>query len=285
MRTLSRKATLSVLGLYQWDNDLFENMVIPSALSIDTLVDNLLSELAELEVLYPDPVLMKSLIGAWSNKMIFVWNELYETTQYDYNPIENYNRMESGSSEGNKSTSNSGTDTSGENIINGGTDTNSETVTNGGTDTSSESVINGGTDTNTHTATVNSAKREAGYDSTPSGNDDGLVDTEKNSNSGTSTDSVAYGQTVSRTGSLVHGQTVNKTGSLVHGQTVNRTGSLVHGHKIDSDEESEYTNHAHGNIGVTTTQKLIREQREISEFNVYSKIIDDFKNRFCIIVW
>lgn len=237
MKTLSRKATLSVFGLYQWDNDLFENMVIPSALSIDTLVDNLLAELAELEVLYPDPVLMKSLIGAWSNKMISVWNELYETTQYEYNPIENYNRLESGSSEGNKSTSNSGTDSS------------------------SESVINGGTDTDTHTTTVNSAKREAGYDSTPSGNDDGLVDTEKRSNTGTSAVTTAYGQTVSR------------------------TASLVHGHKIDSDEENEYTNHAHGNIGVTTTQKLIREQREISEFNVYSKIIDDFKNRFCIIVW
>ena len=38
-------------------------------------------------------------------------------------------------------------------------------------------------------------------------------------------------------------------------------------------------------IGVTTTQELIREQRDIDLFNLYDKIIEDFKMRFCILVY
>ena len=38
-------------------------------------------------------------------------------------------------------------------------------------------------------------------------------------------------------------------------------------------------------VGVTTTQKLIREQRDIDLFNLYDIIIEDFKMRFCILIY
>lgn len=88
------EAKLSLDGLYEWDNDLFELMVIPEGLEGDVLIPNLLVETAELEILYPNPVVMKTLIGIWSSKQLPTWNALYATTQYDYNPIENYNRYE-----------------------------------------------------------------------------------------------------------------------------------------------------------------------------------------------
>ena len=40
-----------------------------------------------------------------------------------------------------------------------------------------------------------------------------------------------------------------------------------------------------GNIGLTSTQSLIQEQREVENFNVYDVIIQDFKHRFCVMVY
>lgn len=40
-----------------------------------------------------------------------------------------------------------------------------------------------------------------------------------------------------------------------------------------------------GNIGVTSSQALLMEQRSVAMFNVYDEIADDFKNRFCILVY
>ena len=40
-----------------------------------------------------------------------------------------------------------------------------------------------------------------------------------------------------------------------------------------------------GNIGVTSTQHLIEEERGTAEFNIYDAISSDFKNRFCVMVY
>lgn len=45
------------------------------------------------------------------------------------------------------------------------------------------------------------------------------------------------------------------------------------------------TKDRHGNIGVTSTQTLIREDREISDFSLYKVIADDFKKSFCCLVY
>lgn len=42
---------------------------------------------------------------------------------------------------------------------------------------------------------------------------------------------------------------------------------------------------AHGNIGVTTTQEMIKQEREIATFNIIDVIITSFKNRFCLQVY
>lgn len=40
-----------------------------------------------------------------------------------------------------------------------------------------------------------------------------------------------------------------------------------------------------GNIGVTTSQQMIEEQRKIVNFCVYDVIIDSFQRRFCLLVY
>lgn len=231
---MGRVVNLSPLGLYNWDQTIFDLMQIPEQLNRDTLIDNLLAETAELEVLYPNPVVFKNLLGVWSAKNLDVWNRLYATTQYDYNPIENYNRYETGSDSGTGRTTHSGTDSTTENITHGGQD-----------------VVNG-TGKNGHWI--------AGFDSQPvSADDDGLVKQTRDEDEGTST--------------------------TTYGRTIGRTEGLTHGEQIASTNEGEHELHAHGNIGITTTQKLIREQRQVDLFNLYDIIIEDFKMRFCILVY
>ena len=254
---MGRATTLSPLGLYNWDQTIFDPMQIPVALDKDTLVDNLLAETAELEVLYPNPIVFKNLVAVWSAKQIDIWNKLYATTQYEYNPIENYNRYETGSESGTGRTTHSGTDTTTENTTHGGRDTRTIDRDMGGSDT------NSGNGKNEHYV--------AGFDSAPSGDDDGLV---KQTRDETETSMTTQ-----------YGSTEDVTDTLAHGETIAKTGGVTHGEQIATTNDGEHELHAHGNIGVTTTQKLIREQREIDLFNLYDIIIEDFKMRFCILVY
>lgn len=210
---MGRQAKISLLGLYKWDNTLFSLMQIPEGLDLDTLTGNILSETAELEVLYPNPEVMKNLIGIWSAKMIDRWNRLYATTQYEYNPINNYDRTEEY------------------------------------TEQSGDRRTHSGTDTRTTTRNLANSDEhyQAGFDSTA----DGLV--KQYRDSGTDTGTVGD--------------------------------SLVHGEQIADTHNGSHTVRSHGNIGVTTTQKMIREQREVEDYNLYDIIKQEFVERFCILVY
>lgn len=45
------------------------------------------------------------------------------------------------------------------------------------------------------------------------------------------------------------------------------------------------TNRSHGNIGVTTSQQMIEQERQISEFSIVKYIVDDFKQKFCLMIY
>ena len=45
-------ATMSLLGLYNWDNTILDGLVVPAGVDKKTVINNLLRECAELEVLY-----------------------------------------------------------------------------------------------------------------------------------------------------------------------------------------------------------------------------------------
>ena len=59
------------------------------------------------------------------------------------------------------------------------------------------------------------------------------------------------------------------------------TGTIKH----DTSDTGTITTTRTGNIGVTSTQSLIKEQRDVVQFNIMDYIINDFKNRFCLLVY
>lgn len=48
---------------------------------------------------------------------------------------------------------------------------------------------------------------------------------------------------------------------------------------------SRHVGTVRGNIGVTTSQQMIEEQRKIVNYCVYDVIIDSFQRRFCLLVY
>ncbi len=89
------RATMSLIGLYNYDNTLFDNLSLPDDMNDALVKYNILMECAELEVIYPDFDFMKDAIGSWSLNEVEIWKKVREMELAEYNPIENYDRYES----------------------------------------------------------------------------------------------------------------------------------------------------------------------------------------------
>ena len=87
-------ATLTLIGLYNEDNTIFDLFTVPAGLNKETLINNILLRSGEFEVLYPDPEFLKFSIGNFAN----VWQPTFErwvnALAIDYDPLENYDRRE-----------------------------------------------------------------------------------------------------------------------------------------------------------------------------------------------
>lgn len=93
--TMNTNMTLSVLGLYNYDDSIFSTMQLPEDVDRDILIDNILMECAELEVLYPDSDFMKTAINRWSAKEVNIWSKLNEiwNTEIDVSNEYDYKRL------------------------------------------------------------------------------------------------------------------------------------------------------------------------------------------------
>lgn len=268
-------STMSVLGLYTYDNTLFANMNYPEGFDTadqTNLVNNLLCELAEMEVLYTSPAFMKTIIGVWSYKEKPTWDRIYAAAQMEYNPIENYDRQESSTDTtdgtrkhtGNDVTAFSGSDT----VTNSGTDT----TTNSGKDTTQDS----GTEALANTGTDTTTNKVAGFDSNT------LVDHDSSA--------LAHGHTATTTFGKKEELTHGHVEALQHGHVetvaMGHSETLTHGEQIKDDTEITHTSRIHGNIGVTTSQQMLEQELEVApKLNIMNIIIESFKNRFCLLVY
>ena len=390
------RSLISILTLYQIDDTLFENMELPARpftdrgyedmfltgwdLDKDTLVENLLMELAELNVLYTDPVFMKYAITTWSKKNKAVWQALYETLFFKYNPIWNKDGTLKHTAEETRNLANgltisgtgSGTltettgntrvtdadevtqrnEVSRRTITEGMDGTVTETETPGVQDTAQTTyntneerdylTTHGGTVVTDKTAsgtqnelsednwTENTTTQVSAFDASTWQNREKSDTThagtgEKNIiHSDTGRDTVTDTSTVADTGDLAktgtetlvtshsgenekvtdydttkttqdnlteHGDDVSReldetvTDSGTRSQTTSSTNSRTQSGTDTGTVETEFTDQEYGNIGVTMTQQLIEAERDLVRFNIYDLIIDDFKQRFCVLIY
>lgn len=186
-------ATLSIMALYRYDSTIFDGMQLPEGVDKDTLVDNILLDAASLEVLYPDPVFLKRAITVWSRKRLPVWTELQKTLEYEYNPIDNYDR----------------TETVTEGIERSGSGSSSRSGTNTGSGNSTTETENSSSSSGTNTGTASNTAY----------NSNSFADTAKNVTSGSSTGSDEGSSTTTSSSS----ETISETGETESSSSEDRT--------------------------------------------------------------
>lgn len=271
---------LDINGLYMWDNTIFDNMVIPTDVNREELIDMIIFDCRELTVTVASPVIMKRAIELWSRKNIYYWNELQKTMHYSYNPIENYDRHEltkdvfksdnKSVENGNNTVTQTGTNTT--------TETGSRTSVESGSKTRVESgsktIEQTGTKTTTDELTVaafNSSSLEPRETHTVTETPNDWVTTETGNDYTVTETPNDY--TVTETPNVT---TENKP-NLTTIETPNLTT------KNESGGDNVRESYIHGNIGVKSTQAMIEEQRSIIDISLYTTIVNSFKNEFCIL--
>lgn len=91
-------AKLTLIGMNTYfqnaNSDLFEFLDLPEGLNKTTLTNNILLEGGEFEVLYSDPVALKSYIGIWAAREQPTFQRWVDALAIEYAPLENYDRHE-----------------------------------------------------------------------------------------------------------------------------------------------------------------------------------------------
>lgn len=249
------QATLSIMGLYNYDSSVLDGLIqnLPTAakipvddvhvvgqdLNADALITELLAQSGELEFVYLNPDAAQKIITAWALINADRWQRLYNTMWFSYNPIWNKD----------------GTTTRTETEIHDLTITDKGTNDNKGKGTEKRDLKLSETPNTITTET----KKIAGY----------------NSNNFTNSEQ----QTIENTGT--NGTT--NTGTV---ENSIEGSSIISNTKTDKgDITRTYSSRETGNIGVTETQTMIQDERAVVNFNMSQIIINDFISRFCILVY
>lgn len=266
----------TITGLYSYDATLFDNLNLPNSLDKDTAITEILMTCGLLELAYPDGDVLKKIINVWSFARKPDWQRMIDALYAEYNPIHNYDRTEdstgSGTSTGQKGTQSTGQFAETEHIDDENertedtTETRTPNITSQRTDNLTETKSGGETTTHQNTA----------YNA-------GLTDTSKDilvrngdstSNTGTQTTTESGTETNRTVGAVTDDGDIDRTksGSNSNTETTNETGS----------QSSTGHLYARGNIGVTSTQELIKQEILIRyKFNIYEIIAREFKEKFC----
>ena len=251
------RATLSILGLYQREPTLFDELELPTGMKKDVLIDNILYEAASLEAYYPDPSFMKFMIGRWSFMNQSIWQKLYDTTVLEYNPIYNYDRTEEW--------------TENEKMLDGRTAASTETET--------RNLATGETETR-NLATGETSRTDSNGDVTTTG----TMKTELNVSGYNEVTFTPSEETIETPDTMTSNNViVDGTRNAIDTGTVSIDKKDTE--SLDRKRDNLRTGRAFGNIGVTTTQQMIQQERETVTFNMYKVITDSFVDRFCLMVY
>lgn len=320
----------SILTLYTEEQkegrDLFDGVLFPDSFTRqdlkerytrDLFINAILWQSAELELLFPEPVALNYMMQQWSKQRYPIWWELVRTMEYEYDPIENYNRKETWTQKGGHDTrdlevtDSSLKQTSDTDSSRDATGTESGTTTGHTSGSRSTNTTNNGTQDVTgkttqdeHTVTETVASENSfniRYAEEPTENPP-IGTAQLWPSAGQHTDvqrDLTEGRTQNTVTSDTQTQTETTTGdsngsssnnttekeTLDVDNTTNQTGqtgSLRDGERVYLDD---YEGHMRGNIGVTTTQKLIAEQRETVQFDIVQYVVDDFQKYLCLQIY
>ena len=290
------RSTLTLMGMYRTRPDIFDLMHLPATLDRDMMINGIILECAELEVLYSNPDFFKLAVENWSARELESWEWLLSTQKYDYNPIWNvdvhdsnrYDRKETRNLAGTNyetrdlyGTNNETRDLHGTNNetknLQG---TNNETRNLASTDSGTVNRGQSGTDvTSNYVSAYNDTLGETLSGKTVTNYGKTELETRNLSGSDTGTDNVSSTETGTDNFTSSNTGTDNFASSNTGTDKFDTTDTGT----IDHNDKEEF--YKRGNYGQTTTQEMIKQEQELAKINFDDYIIDQFKARFCLLVY
>lgn len=89
---------LTLIGLENYlsrqNLSVFDGAVFPASIKRDILISAIKIRSGEFELLYPDANFLKPAIAAWASKWNWTFDKWAKAIEIEYNPLENYDRME-----------------------------------------------------------------------------------------------------------------------------------------------------------------------------------------------
>jgi hypothetical protein len=202
----------------------------------------------------------------------YKYQTLLATEGFEYNPIENYNMIESGT-DGHTKGQQVNTDLHGHSLTR--THNNTDTLTLNTSDARTSSASISGTSGSTEGSRTDTATKSVyGYNASaavPSESDQNVKG--QQTNSGSSSSQSSGSDTLLRTGTEANAH----TGTITDANS--GTDTHTEGQRIDSTTHSLTRS---GNIGTVTAQDMIIQEREIANFSFMDILTRDLINSFCL---
>ena len=309
------KAKITLIGFYNYmqsvNDDLFSKLHTPTGIDKSILVNNILLKGGEFEVLYAEPYFMQNMIGVWSDKWQHTMERWINALSIDYNPLENYDRMEDWTDDSSKValTTQDETMTNNSNIIGmqSATNSNNESKTNEHSDNeikSNEHSDNEETQRNENAIAEDySASSGSGVtENERSSFDASTYQKHDKSTSTTNGENVSSGLTsadgtteTSSNGSsnditMANGSASDETSATGSQNAINQNiasgdeNKNTKSNAIDNSS-SVHQGRTHGNIGVTTSQQMLEAELDIAKWNLYDEIADLFLSELVIYLY
>lgn len=255
----------NVCDLYEYD--MFEEIELPDGINKEILVNTIMDKCFWYEPVYNEHDFLKQKVEVFFLRNYRNYEKLVYLYSIEYDPQYNYNRMYTET-------------TLNDNIIN--TDTGvSEKTTEDTTYADDKTVTDtlSGSDVETldddttlkHTGTKTTENEVSAYNSSSYQEDNYQTITYNETQTGTddATTTTKYGKVDTEV--TDDDATTNIIGTLTSTTDEDRV----------EDLEENVSGHAYGNIGVTTTQKLLNEEIDLwTKFNIYELIANDFFDEF-----
>ena len=163
-------AVITLIGIERslsYENrSVFDDIVLPSGIDKDTLVNTIKLQAGSFEMLYSDPIFLTASINIWSKGWLETWKKWVEALAAEYDPIENYNRYEDLKIEHSGSDNRSGRTQSSDNRSGSNTQNGSMNESNSSTSTDQVSAFNSSSfqdkDKNTSSGSGNTTSNSSG---------------------------------------------------------------------------------------------------------------------------
>lgn len=296
---MSNSRLLSIVALYNWDNDIFDDIIpylptqvsdpeisiTPEPLDSEVLIGNILFACGELSIIYNDPKIFKFYLKIWAQKNKDIWQRLFDSMYYKYDPLfsrvreyhlDRTQSLDRATKDDHTESSTYGRSITDDDLVNV-----TENHSHLQEDAQTRTLNTQRATTDSQTSTDEAYKQAfnnigAAYWSPDTKNDS------TSSGSGSQTDTGTIGDSgrsdYSGTDSQLTTRDYSRVIADTAAKTLSKNGTLTDEGKLADIITEKIT-------GQRAYQELIELQRRLAMFSLYDFIIDQFKGEFCLMIY